>query len=391
MPDLKQRLDAVDQIPVDDVWPEIRERLKDEAAGLVTPLRAANPQRGPEVGWRKALTIAAVLVLVAAAGILFVRSLRSDLTPATPPEPRPAPGVSGALAYELDGDIYLADPDGSNAVKIAATGVPDEGCAGTVGYSLPSWSPDGRYLAFQRDCSRSGGSAVVITHPDGTVVAEFPAYRYVSGLAWSPDSTRVAVWETLNPMIGVYGVDGVRQASLPSPLTRTPAEGVIGPLWMPDGSALLVGDALSSLTVLPLDGSPAYELSGGLPIASPDRTRVAVIADDSTVITDADGAPVSEVDLSLHGVVWSPAGDRFASETRRGKFVVVDAATGGVTMLPGSVNGIQGFSPQGDRILYAKLVRDGGAFYNSLYSIGVDGSDRRLLVDGSMHGQWRPG
>jgi dipeptidyl aminopeptidase/acylaminoacyl peptidase len=333
------------------------------------------------------------VVVALAVGIFLMKALTSDSVPANPPiEPRPAPGVSGALAYELDGDIYIADPDGSNAIKIASGGVPDEGCAGTVGYSLPSWSRDGRYLAFQRDCSRQGGgSAVLITHPDGTVVAEFPAYPYVSGLAWSPDSTRVAVWETLSRTIGVYGVDGVRQASLPSPLAETPAEGVIGPLWMPDSSALLVGAAPSSLTVLPLDGSPAYGLSGGLPIASPDGTRVAVIADHSTVITDADGAPVSEVDVSLHGVAWSPEGDRFAAETRRGKFVVVDAATGEVTMLPGSVNGIQGFSPQGDRILYAKLVRDGGAVYNSLYSIGVDGSDRRLLVDGSMHGQWRPG
>jgi len=389
MPDLKQRLDAVDLIPVDDVWPEIRERLEDEAAGRVTPLRKLEPHR-PEIGWRKAFTIAAVFLLVAAVGILLVRSLRSHPTPANPPEPRPAPAAAGTLAYELDGDMYLADPDGSHAVKIAAAGVPDEGCAGTFGYEFPTWSPDGRYLAFQRDCSSSGPSAVVITHPDGTVVAEFPANRY-SGLAWSPDSTRVAVWETPSRAIGVYGVDGARQASLASPLTRTPAEGVIGPLWKPDGSALLVGDAPSSLKVLPLDGSPAHELSGGLPIASPDGTHVAVIADDSTVITDADGAPVSEVDVSLHDVVWSPAGDRFASETRRGKLVVVDAASGRMTVLPGSVNGVQGFSPQGDRILYAKLERHGGAFYNSLYSIGVDGSDRRLLVDGSMHGQWRPG
>ena len=58
MPDLKQRLDAIDLVPVDDVWPEILERFEDEAAGRVTPLRGLDPTRRPEVGWRKALTIA---------------------------------------------------------------------------------------------------------------------------------------------------------------------------------------------------------------------------------------------------------------------------------------------------------------------------------------------
>ena len=50
----------------------------------------------------------------------------SDATPADRPvEPQPA--ASGTLAYVLDGDIYVADPDGSNAVRIA-NGRPDEDC-----------------------------------------------------------------------------------------------------------------------------------------------------------------------------------------------------------------------------------------------------------------------
>ena len=49
-----------------------------------------------------------------------------------------------------------------------------------------------------------------------------------------------------------------------------------------------------------------------------------------------------------------------------------------------------GFLAQGDRVLYAALVRGGPAFYNDLYSIGVDGSDARLLVVGAMEGQWLP-
>ena len=94
----------------------------------------------------------AVGVIVAlATGIVLVRSLTSDGIPADPPvEPRPAPAALGTLAYELDGDIYVADPDGSNAVKIA-DGVSAEDCAGAPGYWAEGsiWSPDGRYLAYR--------------------------------------------------------------------------------------------------------------------------------------------------------------------------------------------------------------------------------------------------
>jgi WD40 repeat protein len=339
------------------------------------------------------------VIVALAMGLFLVRSLTPADVPADQPvEPTPAPvGVSGALAYALDGDIYLADSDGSNAVKISARGTPDEGCTGTVGYSAPSWSPDGSYLAYQRDCwhsSYSDRSLVVIAYADGTVGAKIQA----SGFDWSPDSTRLAVWGASQRTVDVYGIDGVRQASLPSPIIGIPAENP--PAWMPDGSAILVrGASPVSLMALPLDGSPAYELSGELPIASPDGTRVAVLGDHSTIITDADGAPVSEVHMALRGAVWSPDGDLFASVSPRFDLAVVDAASGKVTMLTEAraalsegeyVNVVRGFSPQGDRILYAALVRDGGAGYNDLYSIGVDGSDPRLLVVGAMQGQWRP-
>ena len=343
------------------------------------------------------------VIVALAVGIALVRSLTSDGIPMDEPTPAPAPGISGALAYGLDGDIYLADPDGTNAVKITdggIPGIPDEGCAGTVGYETPSWSPDGRYLAFQRVCSYSSSTdpvAVVISDPEGAVVAEIPA----SGYGWSPDSTRLAVWGDFQRTVDVYGVDGVRQASLPWPIVGTPAENA--PEWMPDGSALLVrGASPVSLMALPLDGSPRTSSRASCRAPRRTGTRIAVPADHSTVITNADGARVSEVDMRLGDfqLGWSPDGQLIAALSRRGDLVVIDVATGTMTVLNeamavlsegDSINVIRGFSPQGDRILYAALVRGSeGGVYNSLYSIGVDGSDARLLVDGAMQGQWRP-
>src|SRR5437867_2185076 len=67
-----------------------------------------------------------VALVVAAAGAAgFIRAFSSGSVPADRPTPV-APTGPGALAYGVDGDIYMADPDGSNAVRIA-DGVPVDG------------------------------------------------------------------------------------------------------------------------------------------------------------------------------------------------------------------------------------------------------------------------
>ena len=112
---------------------------------------------------------------------------------ADPPPPPPTPGSSGALAYGVDGDIYVAHWDGSNAVRIA-DGSPPNDCRGLGEYwgEGPIWSPDGRYLAYRHtDCE--GAREVVISDPEGNVVATFPIGAGWL-ISWSPDSTRVAVW-----------------------------------------------------------------------------------------------------------------------------------------------------------------------------------------------------
>ena len=399
MPDLKQRLDAVDQIPVGDLWPEIRERFDDEAAGRVTPLRRSDPSARPEVGWRKALTIAAVFVFLAAVGIVLVRSLTSDGVPANPPdEPAPAPVEgSGDLAYALAGDIYVADPDGSNAVKIV-DGVADDGCPGVGAYwsnSMPAWSPDGRYIAFWHDCSGSDQgqeTTVMVVDPLGSVVGEFP--KGLWGFTWSPDSTHIAVWGgDLTSMVDVYGIDGELVASLDFPPRMRPHNDA-WPGWMPDGRSIL----LQGEFVVPLDGSAPYDLGlGGSATYSPDGSRVAVMTDASMRVLDADGSIVAQVN-DVEEVVWSTDGERLAFASGQGELSVVDAATGTVTTLPdasaaltagGEVFIVRGFSPDGDRILYVagRLGAGGSA---DVWSIGVDGSDPVVVIPGVIQGAGRP-
>ena len=68
---------------------------------------------------------------------------------------------------------------------------------------------------------------------------------------------------------------------------------------------------------------------------------------------------------------------------------VLDVATGEVTPLVGmdgswDIVDIQ-FSPRGDRILFSRNGR--GADESWLWSIGVDGSDARLVVAGTTQGE----
>ena len=69
---------------------------------------------------------------------------------------------------------------------------------------------------------------------------------------------------------------------------------------------------------------------------------------------------------------------------------MVDVASGTVTTLA-SVTGNPvlrpiRFSPEGDRVLFSS-GRDNGA--TSLWSIGIDSSDARLLVQGTDWGDWQ--
>jgi Tol biopolymer transport system component len=317
-------------------------------------------------------------------------------TPVKPAAPRPSPGRSGSLAYGVGGDIYVADWDGSNPVRIAAGEYWGEGAI---------WSPDGRYLAY-RDPSRN----VVISDPQGNVVAEFPAHGW--DIAWSPDSTRVAVWIRFGETIGVFGVDGERQALLTLP-SGFALQGDTDPIWVPNGGARRESLLVQDDVVVPVDGSTPYNL----PLAdryrrpglldehpsqvwgvtySPDGSRAAyVVKERSLVVAEADGSNPQVVFPDSADPVWSPNGDRiaFGSWREGGRGVhqlrVLDVASGTVTLLADGSDMLDviDFSPEGDRILFSKM-ENGRIDVGSLWSVNAGGSDLRRLITETAWGDW---
>jgi Tol biopolymer transport system component len=319
------------------------------------------------------------------------------------------------LAYGLDGDIYLADADGQNPIRIA-DGKPFGQDGECFSFEGPKWSPDGRYLAYRSFWQAGCSGSVFLSDADGHPVASFPGTGWL--ISWSPDSTRVATWVELFDTVGIYGIDGVRQALLLVPPGCADG-GDFDPVWSPDGLSVVVPPC-----EVPIDGRTPQRLPEDDPrsryqsVYSPDGTLVAYVTGTevgyvrtaSLVIAEADGTelqvltyqndwrdPTGEVGY-FNDIVWSPLGDRVAfawrsmdnsaSVVTSSELRVLDISSGDETTIAAEP-GIWGpfeYSPDGDRILHSRDV-DGEM---GLWSITADGSDAQLLVPGPDWGDWQP-
>jgi Tol biopolymer transport system component len=329
------------------------------------------------------LLLLIVLALVAGAILVGARLVQ------------PAPEIRslGNLAYALEDGVYVADWDGQNPRRIVAPSqLPGDVPAGCRAFSGgPTWSPDGRHLAIRTEWNDQCPGSILITDAYGSSVTTIPGSGWL--LSWSPDSSRIVTWVALWETIGIYGVDGERQALLPAPGALM-SSGDHDPSWTPDGSAVLVPDGV----VVPLDGtSPhidrrfAYSSRSRV---SPDGTMIADAQGELLRVVAADGSSqrvLGPVTPSAIGqVLWSPTGDRIAFQGGTGAGIV-NVATGATTSLdlpsgPGYIDVVR-FSPNGDRVLLSALDAATGSF--SLWSVQADGSGARQLVGGSTGGDWQ--
>ncbi len=396
MTDLRDRMRIYDQAPAPDYWIEVELRASSGSVGSAAPARSARPLL---------LLAAATLLALAVGGAALALSRLVD----------PPPDSSAThLAYGLDGDIFLADADGQDPVRMA-DGEPFGEEGECFSFEGPMWSPDGRYLAYRSFWQAGCSGSVYLSDADGHPVASFPGTGWL--ISWSPDSTRVATWVELFETVGIYAIDGERQALLSAP------PGCVGPgdhdpVWSPDGRSVVAAGC-----EMPIDGQTPRRLSSDDPLSrldwvySPDGTRVAYktytedvyLRTASLVIADANGTvlqiltyqndwrdPTGEV-VYFDSIVWSPLGDRvaFAWSTSTNddasvasELRVLDIASGEETTIaaePG-IGGPLAYSPEGDRILHLRDV-DGEM---ALWSITAAGSDAQLLVPGADSGDWQP-
>jgi len=95
------------------------------------------------------------------------------------------------LLINFETSLSLVDPRTGAPVLAAGAGLPDRGAA------HPSWSPDGRTIAFAGN--HNGGYAVDFTRSDLTVVEALPNDAFGTASVLLPSSGDASTWPTFSP------------------------------------------------------------------------------------------------------------------------------------------------------------------------------------------------
>jgi TolB protein len=220
------------------------------------------------------------------------------------------------------GGLCLARPDGSRRVRLLAGEA-----------RAPSWSPDGRFVAFARD------GKIVVANARGRIVRRFGSLA--ADPAWSPDGSRIAyVGGSPTSRIIVASRGGGTLTSI-----STGRNVASGPAWSPNSRRLAYADQLdidrpsqagsNRVFVINADGSGRRLLVGSAaePAWSPDGSRIAYVAYPSRLadtgqlsVIGVDGGVTRRLTSGREeetGPAWSPSGRVIAFARRAGSSSVV--------------------------------------------------------------------
>jgi Tol biopolymer transport system component len=141
------------------------------------------------------------------------------------------------IVFDMLGDLYTLDASGGRATAITR---------GLAFDSQPTYSPDGRWIAFISD--HSGAENLWLIRPDGTEprqVSFGDDDTVLVSPAWSPDGKSVYVsrfsWSVDNYELWRYGLDGTETLVVPVKAAGQPrGSGVssLGAVVSPDGQQL---------------------------------------------------------------------------------------------------------------------------------------------------------
>lgn len=307
-----------------------------------------------------------------------------------------------------------AGRDVSEIWSMAADGSGQHRVLGALGdgidYSLPTWSPDGRRIAYTT-WSNNGGAAQNLRNEDQTAAVWTMAadgtdrrvlFDGAPGLAWipawSPDGTWIAY--TLSPNVKASADAGGQPEPQPFPAgVGPPSAGPGASIWLirPDGS--------DRHRISP-EGVDAVAAAW-----SPDGTRIAYGVSKAAGTGDIFVATVTETGLTdQHALstgpandwapAWSPDGQQviFTSDRAGDDDIWTVAADSGGAEEPRRLTDnsagdwVPAFAPDGSRIAFVS-DRSGDP---EIWSMAADGSDPRnlsnhpLVDDGRWSVAWSP-
>jgi TolB protein len=133
--------------------------------------------------------------------------------------------IAFSSTHEGNQEIYTAKADGAGLVRLTQSGGID---------AHPCWSPDGRTIAFATD--RWGGLELAAVRPDGSGLVRLTRSPGIDDYpAYSPDGKRLAFVSNRDGQFEVYvsAADGTG----PVNLSRHPLRDTF-PAWTPDGHGI---------------------------------------------------------------------------------------------------------------------------------------------------------
>jgi Tol biopolymer transport system component len=208
--------------------------------------------------------------------------------------------VYSTTECETDWETYYKCEKGGLVILDIGTlfsSVPPEGFVGED----PMWSPLGHEIVFSR--YTPVGNRLFVMGLDASAAVEIPVtgVNNAFGPSWSPDGRRIAFFGIGGHNgVCVIGRDGSDQTCLPMP--------GITPAWSPDGTRLAVTTGNAQIGLMPLDGTAVTLLTDGRgPSWSPDGTKLVFTRSDGAYIANADGSSVRRVgNGNLSRPVWRP-------------------------------------------------------------------------------------
>lgn len=193
---------------------------------------------------------------------------------------RHAVGSGVEAAWSPDGTrlAFVTSAVGGPIVSVEVSGAGRRRLTGGRFDHGPAFSPDGSRVAFSRATKIGGPESLFVVGADGTGLRALGPQG--ASPSWSPDGRALAFWQrnAQGVVLSIYRFADEQVATL----TRTFAAFSRAPSWSPDGTKLLVtvcgAFGACRLDVAAADGGGVTRLGPGSdPAWSPDGARIAFV------------------------------------------------------------------------------------------------------------------
>ncbi len=266
--------------------------------------------------------------------------------------------TTGKIAFisqrdEYSTEIYVMNADGSEQTRLTND---------LLIKRNPSWSPNGRMIAFETVIihSESMTTQIRLINEDGTgSIALTPEHGNYYFPNWSPDS-RNLVFTSDNWDIYSVCIDGSHFINLTNSSSME-----ISPKWSPDGSKIaFVSDSGGQFNIY---------------MMNPDGTNREQLTDFQS--------------NNSYSIYWSPDGKKLAvvtsDENRNTSLNVINSDGSGFALLAGGANNSEpSWSPSSDRIAFVS----GSYTYLNVFVVKIDGSFMAPLTSNNWSDRpaWSP-